>query len=66
MEDPNLSGDRYVFVEADVQALYPIARSTSGWSSAIGDGTVQVFGTPELVAALPSWFAVKETPISAG
>jgi hypothetical protein len=57
IEDPVMAGDRYLFVEADVRALYPIARQTRGWSAAIGDGSVQVFGAPELVEALPSWFA---------
>jgi DNA-binding HxlR family transcriptional regulator len=54
--DPMLAGDRYLFVEADVRALYPIARQTRGWAAAIEDGSVQVFGAPELVEALPSWF----------
>lgn len=57
IEDPMLAGDRYLFVEADVRALYPIARQTRGWSAAIRDQSVQVFGAPELVEALPSWFA---------
>ena len=56
IEDPSLSADRYVYVEADVRALYPIARRIRDWSAAIADGSVQVFGAPELVEALPSWF----------
>jgi DNA-binding HxlR family transcriptional regulator len=64
IEDPLLAGDRYVFVEADVRALYPIARRMRGWSAAIGDGSVEVFGAPKLVEALPSWFARDETGVS--
>jgi DNA-binding HxlR family transcriptional regulator len=61
IEDPSLAGDRYLFVEADVRDLYPIARRMRGWSAAIEDGTVQVFGAPDLVKALPSWFALALT-----
>jgi hypothetical protein len=64
IEDPFLAGDRYVFVEADVQALYPIARRMRGWSAAIGDGSVAVFGAPQLVDALPSWFVKEERGVS--
>jgi DNA-binding HxlR family transcriptional regulator len=56
IEDPCLAGDRYVFVEADVRALYPIARGMRAWSEAIADGSVQVSGEPALVRALPTWF----------
>jgi hypothetical protein len=35
-----------------------------GWSAAIGDGSVEVFGAPKLVEALPSWFARDETGVS--
>jgi hypothetical protein len=31
IEDPGLSSDRYLFVEADVLALYPIARGLRDW-----------------------------------
>jgi DNA-binding HxlR family transcriptional regulator len=61
IEDPLLTGDRYLFVEADVRALYPIARQTRGWSAAIADGSVQVFGAPELVKALPRWFPTSDS-----
>ncbi len=57
IEDPSLAGDRYVFVEADVRALYPIARGMRDWSEAIADGSVQLSGEPALVRALPTWFA---------
>ncbi len=63
IEDPGLGGDRYVFVATDVQALYSIARGIGDWSAAISEGSVEAFGTPELVAALPTWF-VNETRVS--
>jgi len=56
LEDPSLAADRYVFVEADVRALYPIARGMREWSAAIADGSVQLYGEPGLTGALPSWF----------
>jgi len=46
-----------VYIEADVRALYPIARGMRDWSAAMLDGSVQVFGAPTLVQALPGWFA---------
>ena len=57
IEDPSLGEERYVYIEADVRALYPIARGMRGWSAAISDESVQVFGAPQLVEALPNWFA---------
>ena len=57
IEDPCLAGDRYVFVEADVRALYPIARGVRDWSAAIDDGSVHLSGEPTFVRALPTWFA---------
>jgi DNA-binding HxlR family transcriptional regulator len=62
LEDPCLAGDRYVFVEADVQALYPIARGLRDWSGAIADGSVRLFGEPSLIGALPGWFLPSQVP----
>ncbi|MGH2382337.1 MAG: winged helix-turn-helix transcriptional regulator [Candidatus Limnocylindria bacterium] len=56
LEDPLLDQDRYLYVEADAAALFPIARGARGWSDAIADGSVQVYGDPELVRAMPRWF----------
>lgn len=56
VEDPTLGEERYVYIEADVRALYPIARGMRGWAAAISDGSVQVYGAPQLVAAMPNWF----------
>ena len=55
-EDPMIGEDRYVFVEADAGALYPIARGSRSWTDAIADGSVRIYGKPDLVAALPGWF----------
>jgi DNA-binding HxlR family transcriptional regulator len=55
-EDPMIGEDRYVFVEADTGALYPIAHGSRSWTDAIADGSVRIYGKPDLVAALPGWF----------
>jgi DNA-binding HxlR family transcriptional regulator len=55
-EDPMLGEDRYVYVEADSAALYPIARGMRSWTDAIADRSVRLFGNPRLVAQLPGWF----------
>jgi DNA-binding HxlR family transcriptional regulator len=60
IEDPCLAVERYVFVEADAAAIYPIARGLRGWAEAIADGSVRVFGEPNLVHALPGWFQTVE------
>lgn len=56
LEDPLLDPERYVYVEADSSALYPLARGARSWTDAIAEGSVRLYGDPELVAALPSWF----------
>lgn len=56
LEDPLLPEDRYVHVEADASALYPISRGLRDWSAAVADGSVQLFGDPRLIRELPSWF----------
>ena len=45
-----------MFVRASVRDLYPIARGIQDWTTAIARGSVEVFGAPALVRALPSWF----------
>jgi DNA-binding HxlR family transcriptional regulator len=60
LEDPLLDSARYVYVEADTTALYPIARGVRGWADAIADRSVDVYGDPVLVAELPAWFAEVE------
>jgi DNA-binding HxlR family transcriptional regulator len=56
VEDPLLDPARYVYVEADAAAIFPVARGTRDWSDAITDGSIRVYGDPALVADLPSWF----------
>lgn len=60
LEDPQLSEERYVYVEADAGQLDPIARGVRSWTDALADGSVRVYGEPELVAALPHWFLRRE------
>jgi DNA-binding HxlR family transcriptional regulator len=60
VEDPLLSEDRYVYVDADPAGLYPIARALRSWTEAIADGSVRVYGAPDLVRALPTWFMAIE------
>jgi len=62
-EDPLLSEDRYVYVDADPAGLFPIARAMRGWTEAIADGSVRVYGPPGLVRALPTWFRTSEPAI---
>lgn len=59
--DPQLSEERYVFVDADPAGLDPIARGVRSWREAIADGSVRVYGEPALVAALPGWFVTDVT-----
>ena len=55
-EDPGFDEDRYVFVEADAEALYPISRGERAWAAALADRSVRLHGNPRLVSALPGWF----------
>jgi DNA-binding HxlR family transcriptional regulator len=55
-EDPGLPEDRYVYVEADAGALYPISRGLRDWGTAVADRSVRLYGDPKLVKALPGWF----------
>jgi hypothetical protein len=36
--------------------MYPIARGQRSWAAAVADGSVELFGEPTLVHALPTWF----------
>ena len=63
VEDPLLSEDRYVYVDADPAGLFPIARALRSWTEAIADGSVRVYGEPDLVRALPTWFKAIEPAI---
>ncbi len=61
-EDPLLDQDRYVYIEGDAAALFPIARGTQSWTDAIAEGSVTVYGDPVLTAGLPGWFLPAEAP----
>ncbi len=65
IEDPCLAQERYVYVEADAAAMYPIARGQRGWREAIADKSVRVFGEPDLVRELPMWFRPSEMSVAA-
>lgn len=56
LEDPQLDPARYVYAETGSAVLLALARGRRDWRDAIGDGSVQVFGDPELVRELPAWF----------
>lgn len=66
IEDPLLAEERYLYVEADLAGIYPVARGTRSWADAIADGSVQVYGEPTLVAALPGWFLSTDRPMRTG
>ena len=56
LEDPMLDSDRYLYVEADPAALFPIARGLRSWTDALATGSVRLYGDPALVEDLPGWF----------
>ena len=56
LEDPLIGQERYVYVEADAADLYPVARGVRSWVEAVADGSVRIYGEPDLVAAVPGWF----------
>jgi DNA-binding HxlR family transcriptional regulator len=56
IEDPLLDQDRYLYVEADADALLPIARGLVSWQQAIGNQSVSVYGDPAIVRSFPAWF----------
>lgn len=56
LEDPLLDESRYVYVEGGLPVLMAVARGRRDWADALGDGSLQSHGDPELVMRLPSWF----------
>jgi DNA-binding HxlR family transcriptional regulator len=56
LEDPLLPDDRYIYVEAGADSLYPIARGLRGWEAAVADRSVRLFGDPALIRDLAGWF----------
>jgi DNA-binding HxlR family transcriptional regulator len=55
-DDPVMQPERYVYVDADAAALYPISRGLTSWGSAIAARHVRLSGVSKLVEALPAWF----------
>lgn len=71
MEDPLLDESRYVYVEAGLTVMLPLARGRVGWADALADGSINVDGDPDLVRQLPGWFKPVESsagarPVPAG
>jgi DNA-binding HxlR family transcriptional regulator len=56
LENPMIGEDRYIYVEADTDALYPISRGHRSWTDSIADHSVRLYGEPTLLAELPGWF----------
>lgn len=63
IEDPLLAEERYLYVEADTAGIYPVARGLRRWTDAIADGSVQIYGDPELIRGLPGWFKSTDRPM---
>ena len=55
-EDPLRDESRYVYVEAGTQVALGLARGRRGWAESLRDGSLEAYGDPALVAALPRWF----------
>jgi DNA-binding HxlR family transcriptional regulator len=67
LEDPLLDESRYVYVEAGMTEFVALARGRRDWREALADGSIDVFGDPELVGQLPRWFRpVAAEPAMAG
>jgi DNA-binding HxlR family transcriptional regulator len=60
VDDPMLPPERYIQVEADAAALYPIARGLRSWQAAVTDRSIRLFGDPRLIRQLPDWFLPAE------
>jgi DNA-binding HxlR family transcriptional regulator len=56
VEDPLLPTERYLYIEGDPWALYPVARGLRGWTDALANRSIQVYGDPNLIRELPGWF----------
>lgn len=56
VEDPMLPQERYLHVEADAAALYPIARGLQSWDAAVSARSVRLYGDPAVIRGLSGWF----------
>jgi DNA-binding HxlR family transcriptional regulator len=61
LEDPRLGDERYVYVDADADALRHVARGRASWTDALISGAEHLYGEPDLVDALPGWFITGPT-----
>jgi DNA-binding HxlR family transcriptional regulator len=64
LEDPLLDDSRYVYIESSIPVILAVARGHRDPAAAIADGSVEVFGDPELVERLPSWFLPPESAVT--
>jgi hypothetical protein len=64
VEDPLLSEDCYVYTWMPTRlGCTPSRGPCAVWTEAIADGSVRVYGAPDLVRALPTWFMATEPAI---
>jgi hypothetical protein len=64
LEDPLLDESRYVYVETSVPVMLALARGQLDPAAAVADGSVEVFGDPDLVVQLTSWFRPADAPVN--
>ena len=55
-EDPFLPAERYIHLEGELAALYPVARGLKDWRAAIAEQSIALYGDPALIRELPGWF----------
>jgi DNA-binding HxlR family transcriptional regulator len=60
VDDPMLPQERYIHVEADAAALFPIARGLRSWEAATADRSIHLYGDPRLIRQLAAWFLPAE------
>jgi DNA-binding HxlR family transcriptional regulator len=56
LEDPLLDEQRYVYAFTGPSVLLSLAAGRRAWADAIADGSVLLYGDPELTTELPGWF----------
>ena len=54
--DPLLDESRYLHVRLGQPVLLLLARGRRSWREASADGSIQMYGDPDLVRRLPGWF----------
>ncbi|MGH2392625.1 MAG: winged helix-turn-helix transcriptional regulator [Candidatus Limnocylindria bacterium] len=65
LEDPLLDESRYVYIESSIPAIMALARGHRDPAAAIADRSIEVFGDPDLVERMPSWFLSAEPTMAA-